>query len=181
MIHQDSVVQWMDLDTKEVHEKKIFDMFGQYISRSIQQDDGILEVSFNSSNTKIVDWKGWSDVKTLQRQANITEWIKLTTVHGKSIMATPDTLIMIYNPDKIRKGFHGESKYEYKIIPFKEIETGDIVRVRHVQNDDGYDVDFNVISDIELLTTSPSIGYRVFTKSGFFNGADFYLFGKMEY
>lgn len=182
MIHQDSIVQWMDLDTQEVDEREISTMFGKYITRSKTNDDGILEVEFNSNKNvvKITDWKGWSDLRLFRRQADIIKWIKLTTKRGKIIIATPDTLIMIYDPTSTCRGFHGETKYAYTVTPFENVKENDIVRVRHTQDEEGFDVDFDTIIKTESLETEPKIGYQIATKSGFYNCNDFYLEGRSQ-
>lgn len=182
MIHQDSIVQWMDLDTQKVEEKEISVMFGRYIPRSKTNDEGILEVEFNSKKdiVKITDWKGWSDLRLFRRQANITEWIKLTTKRGKNIIATPDTLIMVYDLSATSRGFHGETKYTHIVVPFDGVKENDIVRVRHTQDEEGFDIDFDTVTQIECLKSEPKIGYQITTKSGFYNCNDFYLYGRLS-
>lgn len=178
MVHQNSIVQWMDLDTKDVKEMEISRMFGQYIARANRVSDNMMMGAFKNDRIKITDWKGWSQVLSITRESNITEWYKLTTKFGTVITAAPCTEIMIYNPDKMHKGFHGESKYEYVDTTFRAIEIGDVVRVRHTQNSNGYDVNFDSIESIEHLCTDPAIGYHVKTKSGFYNCSDFYISAK---
>lgn len=178
MVHQSSIIQWMDLDTKEVKEMEISRMFGQYISKAIKVSENIMEVTFKNDRIKVTDWKGWSRVLSITRESNITEWYKLTTKFGTTITATPCTTIMIYNPDKMHRGFHGESKYEYIDTTVRAIKIGDVVRVRHTKNNDGYDVNFDLIESIEQLWTDPSISYHIKTKAGFYNCNDFYISGK---
>ena len=182
MVHQDSIVQWMDIKTQSVEEKSIIDMFGKYIAKSKTCDDGIMETEFDSDKNivKITDWKGWSDLRLFRRQSDITNWIKLTTKHGTTITATLDTLLMVYDPSATCRGFHGETKYNYNITPFEYVKNGDIVRVMHTQDEEKFDIDFDIIDNIEYLETAPKIGYQITTKSGFYNCNDFYLYGKLN-
>ena len=181
MVYPDSIVQLMDVNAQEVAEKEITLLFGKYISKAKTDADGIMEVEFDSDKNvvKVTDWKGWTDLRLFRRQSDITVWVKLTTKHGKSIVATPSALIMVYDPTLTHKGFHGETKYAYTITPFENVKADDIVRVRHTLNGMDFDIDFDIIEKIEYLKTEPKIGYQITTKSGFYNCNDFYLYGEL--
>lgn len=178
MVYNNMIVQWMDLDTKDVKEMEVSKMFGEYISKANKINDNIMEITFKNDRVKVTDWKGWSRVLSMTRESNITEWYKLTTRFGTTITASPCTIIMIYNPDKMKKGFHGESKYEYIDTTFRSIKIGDTIRVRHTRDDEGYDINFDTIEKIEHLCSDPLVGYHINTKSKFYNCNDFYISGK---
>jgi hypothetical protein len=172
----------MDINTQGVEEREISGMFGKYIARSKTIDGGIIEIEFNSDKNvvKITDWKGWSDLRLFRRKSDITNWVKLTTSRGTSITATNDTLIMVYDPTSTCRGFHGETKYAYDVTQFENVKEGNVVRVRHTKDAEGFDIDFDTIDKIEYLETEPKIGYQITTRSGFYNCNDFYLYGQLS-
>lgn len=184
MIYHDSEMMWMDVSDRDVYTGPVSKMFGQYALRAATLQDGLIRLEFNSERNivKVPDWRGWSDMIRFDRQAGINNWIRLTTDGGKSIMATPDSIIPVYDVSKVTSGFHGETKYGYVLTKFFDVRLDDTVRVRHQINDDDVSIDFGHISSIDITKNAleTQIGYEVITKSGFYNCNDVYLWSGVE-
>jgi hypothetical protein len=178
MVSKDSIVQWMDIKSASVSTDKISKLFGSYIDLAENTEAGMVIV-FPDKQVLCTEWKGWTQVYKISRKSDISDWIDIRTKHGKVLRATPDTLIPTYDPTKISRGFHGETKYATIIKPLCEIKPGDIVRVLHAYDDDGSGLVLIHFDTIESVTpirlSNPETGYSLVTRFKLVNCNDIYI------
>ena len=186
MIHPDTQVHCLDLFIENSIRGSINDIFQKYYHKAVIKDNGkikVAEIDFTQDPLiKITDLFGWTDVIKIQKvpfNYESDRWIDVL-VANKQLMVTDNTLIPFYRINDSKRGFHGEVKYSYTLrYPLKS-KPGDYLRLRNGINPDGSETEFAIP---ELISFNKSdydhmaYGFRIITKSRFYNANDIHLFG----
>lgn len=184
MIEQGSIIQLADIAIGEVYTDSIKVILGKLSTNSLFTEEyhgSTIEISDQYlPNLKVADMFGWSEVKAFgklyhQLIPQIMQ-ISIVTEHGKRLDCFDNTLIPIYIPDSIKKGFHGETKYEYKINQARNIHPGDILRVVHCKDEDDRNIYFDKVVSVDHRQMISNEVYYVKTKSRFMTCNDVYIY-----
>ena len=160
MIGGKTKLQLLDLKSGDPIIDTVENIFQKYSHLIEQTMDGKI-IKFK--DVKITDWTGWTDLFYIYKvdpDDRVDDWLTLTTDSGNSLdignHPYHPTWIMIYDPDKSRRGFHGEILYHFELYGPLEIYSGLIgdingkhVRVRGLSNDDGRSIQFCKCLDID--------------------------------
>lgn len=182
MIHPDTPIRWLGIYDQTVHNTTIADLYRKYIERSHPTDvlGDVNFITFDEERyVKIQDWYGWTDIISIERHSNIPlrSWrdVSLFYDHHRKIRVTSDELIPVYEQERAMRGFHGEIKYPYILKRSKDLEIDDRLRIRDV--DYPVRTEFSLIQSNEVPNGDKDYGYRIITKSRFYNANGFHLYG----
>ena len=178
MLHPTSEVQWMDIGFHKSYISSIADLFSKYSFKANKISDTVSEILFDGNNiVKVTDWFGWTDVLSIRKIDNVERWNWVVT-DSNIIYCSPDTLLPVYSLESIKIGFHGEVKYSFIIKEIQDLTMNDDIRVRR---EDHHPLGFVKARKLGGTLNQSSTGYKVLTKSGFFNCNNFYLCGRDSY
>lgn len=178
MLHSSTKVMWMDVKSQKVFTDTISNMFQMYSLKAQRTLDGISQVLFNpeSEIVKITDMYGWTDVKSITRIDQPSVWVEINAA-DKYLYVSDDEILPIYLPESQFRGFHGEVKYSILPKSLPKLEEDDILRIHRGVSENEEDIEFAKIQyrcNIKDYTDSGH-GYKITTKSGFFNGNNIHL------
>lgn len=177
MISGTMQTMWLDVKSGNINRGDFSKLFGAVSHHESFYDGPKMCIPITEeSSMKIPDWRGWTDIIAIERKW-MEGWWSITTAQGKLLVCTPETLIPVYNPTKLTKGFHGESKYDVKYVGAEEVEPGNFIRVRNIVDPEKFhSIDFDkVVSVKENDEHARGFGYNVITRSGFMNCNDIYV------
>jgi hypothetical protein len=165
------IVQWIDVKSQEVYKNTIQNMYKMYAHLASKDIVGLDKITFKENNVKITDNRGWTDIIWIRKNNNLEEYLTIesTTIPDK-LKICKRHKIPIYNPEKIIKGFHGETKYDFDIIRAMNLKEQDSIRIIS----DELEFINPIITNCETLNTIH--GYIILTKSHYFNVNGFYLY-----
>lgn len=168
----------MDVKGEQVKTTSAFDLFKEYSHRATRNGNGNEEVRFNPGELKITDWRGWTDVISIERIETwlFTTWARLS-VGNQNILVTGGELVPVYTSTVPKKGFHGASVFEYQLKEYQSIDSNtDFIRIRRGINPNGGHIEFaHPIIEVEMI--HPKFGYKITTRSKFFNCNNVHIFG----
>lgn len=131
--------------------------------------------TFKDSEIMISEARGWTEVSEIEKVEYCDNWIEIKTEHGKSLTCSPNQLIPIYDLNKKKIGFHGETQYEFKEIEILNVKIGDVVRVRNCQYE-YTDIFFDKVVEINIYDAEENdYGFKIETKSKYYNCNDIYI------
>ena len=144
MIYPKTVVAWLHLDKMLNEEGSIGTLFHQFIEYSeytrYKEDakisyTNLVDFEKFGINVVIRDWFGWTKLKRIKKIATREnlEW-QLLKFFNIETRVTADTPMLVHvDIDNPAIGFHGIERFNQKIIPFKEIEKNQFLRIRDIE------------------------------------------------
>jgi hypothetical protein len=170
MIYYSTLVKWIDVKSQEFNKDSIQKLYQRY---SHLEDKESEKIVFHENNiVKIKDNTGWTDILSIKKCSN-KQWIRIKSPDNISeIKVDKSQQIPVYNPQKISKGFHGETIYDYNVIESDDLRYDHLLRIG--ANDIfTYPMFVTYQNSLELED-----GYIIITKSHFYNADEFYLFNE---
>jgi hypothetical protein len=179
MLHPYTTVQWLDKKEERSYIDKVLSLFTKY-STYAKESNGELVIDFNqhSQIVYIVDGFGWTALQSIRKVNKKCDWKSI--VAPRSFTATEDTLIPVYDTSNYKIGFHGEVKYDFKVIPVSELTQGDKLRVRRLTDDNGNKMEYQEVDSVITTSDDPLMGYELITRSGFFNANNIHMWGRKD-
>ena len=170
MIGANTNILALDVDKGEPFNGTISDLFKSY-PRYQSDEDGV--TILRHPHLKLTDWTGWTDVTEIQcvpYDVNI-HWFTVSCA-DQSIVVSDDELLVIYDKNgNPYHGFHGDVKFKYQLTSIFNINIGKL-RIRNQEP---------VFRKYSVSTNSYfDRGYRIKTKSGFYNGNNFHMNGNPD-
>ena len=186
-----------------VQEEEIRKFFTRFADLGIVTGETIVQ-DFSSAKTPVFvadhnEHEPWTRLLLIRRFGDVDRWLKITTHHGNVIIATAETAIRVYSPTELNVPDQPEPAIVdiYKARTFGELITGDRVRVTNTyrgaagpdQLSFDFDGDpdvpnqalvnravmFDPLTDIEMLTLGPTVGYEIVTESGCYFAGNVHL------
>ena len=183
MIHHSTPIHFLDINEGVDYNKDAEFLFTHYAHKINVTDKGEEIVFTDNDNVKIMDWRGWTQIEKIEKSIN-ENWYQLMPIvipeglynHQKfsPIEVSSDTLIPVYDPHKFIRGFHGEVKFEYKLKKVDQLSSTD--QLRFLKLIDIYGNNHRFSSVTLYPTNSTIIGYKIYTKSEFFNAGVYHLY-----
>ena len=175
MIEESTMIQILDIDIGESKPKPVLEVYREYLSKAkcIETVDyNILD--FSNLDVHIQDWTGWTKLLLIKK------WIAPRSVRTLTAMWCPAplitvydyTLVPVYKMQNAVRGFHGEVKFAYDLKPATDLQVGNLLRVRGLDNGD----QFSPISAIKSSDSDRAF-YEIITKSKFYNANNVHLWG----
>lgn len=169
MLHSLTDIHILDID----HEVSLHDSINkvfQYFSYLRKEDNGFSYIDLSKVNVKIKDWTGWTQLLRIEAFNNIDSWDQLSSPNPLILI---DEIIPIYSPDVSKQGFHGEVKYKYILYDYQYLKGMKEFTVRAIVDGDNWQAFLPM--HLESIQDDTSVGYKIYTKSGFYNANNIHL------
>ena len=186
MIYPTTNIQWLDMNQQLAFDDTIQKLFQDHAHNSTHfrynttNEDFIINSIVFDESIKIRELVGWSTVTSInkinRRNAKVN-WYRISRYGNfKELLVSDDELIPLYKYSNKHTGFHGETKYGY-ILTSPEKMSCDIdnrMRIYPINEDH---IEFVPYIIDQYKRTDINYGYQIITKSKFYNGNDFHLYG----
>lgn len=186
MIHSSTKIHILDINEKISLNATIADVYRNF-SRFQKHVGDRLVVDLSNENVVIKDWTGWTKLYKMEKiekkagEKDIEwDWIERLEPHDFLFYDTfvSDAIIPVYSKDISRPGFHGEVKYKYILKEYHNLKEMNQFTMRLMLDSENW----QKFISVHLEPLSPnyvfenaSIGYEIYTKSGFYNANGFHL------
>ena len=181
MIHGSSIIHVLNLDRRESYLGTVEEVLNKLKASLLILGEN--DYDFSKNNVMIGDWTGWTKLNAIN--INMCDrWIELNPLSvfeaelpHFNIQLSGDTPIPLYDPFNKSSEFHGEVKYNYKIKQLKDV-IGD-EDCLYMRNKEIHKYRESNNQFIQMISTETnlkvSIGYEIYTRSGFVNVNNFHL------
>lgn len=173
MIDSTTNVRWMDVKSGQVRIGPVSSLFQSYAHKAKKTTDYQI-ISFDDNNeVKITDMYGWTKIIFIKKITNVAiGWVRCW-FEEIPLIITDDTIIPIYDPNDIVKGFHGETKYGITYKSIRSTTYDDLVRIKVFGE---YTTNENEFRNVNYKPEDQiSDGYIINTKSNFYNANNVHL------
>ena len=164
MLHSDTIIRYLDVYNQAPVKNTL-----AYLFRSFSFKIRNNKIDFEDNDVLLQDFTGWTKLESISSHKLYDDFI-IIKFKDMEVIASKDQQIPIWFPDKITKGFHGETKYDHKIISVKDITLKDNIRSRIS--------DSNFIKPISIDTHYKynENFYSIKTKSKYFTANEIYFY-----